>query len=126
MARLMPPSGGLLASPARTSGYRAQPMSSTTACVVAPLGISLFAAPYTYGQLTMNAPFWPWNVDRDSSSVIVDMAGGAAGDRARSPTIRAASSPAGDLISGVAFLPASTLVMISPPADVTSALIQTM
>ena len=38
----------------------------------------------------------------------------------------AASSPAGELISGVASLPASTSPRICPPAEATSALIQTM
>ena len=74
----------------------------------------------------MNTPVSPWNAERASSSPAVDIAGGAAGDRARPPTIWAAASPAGESISGVAFLPASTSPMISPPADTTSALIQTM
>ena len=74
----------------------------------------------------MNMPESPWKAERASSSPAVDIAGGAAGDLARSPTISAAASPAGELISGVASLPASTLPMISPPADTTRALIQTM
>jgi len=74
----------------------------------------------------MKPPELLWKAERASSSPAVDIAGGAAADRARSPMIRAASSPAAELIVGVAFLPASTLVMIWPPADTTSALIQTM
>src|SRR4029079_5354845 len=101
MPRLIPPSGGLLCSPALTSGYRAQPMSSTTDWSMAPDSTSPLAAPYTYGQLTMNPPSEPWKAERDSSSPAVDIAGGAAEERARSPTIVAASSPAGELISGV-------------------------
>ena len=74
----------------------------------------------------MNMPLSPWNVERASSSPAVDIAGGAALDRARSPTTFAAASPAGEAMAGVAFLPWSTLVMISPPAEATRALIHTM
>src|SRR5262245_7936784 len=124
--RLMPPSGGLLTSPCFISGYRAQPMSLTTAWVVAPAFTSPWAAAYTYGQFTMNMPLSLWKADLASSSPAVDIAGGAAEDRARSPITLAAASPAGEAISGVAFLPSCTLVMICPPAEVTRALVHTM
>src|SRR4051794_556827 len=47
IARLIPPRGGLLGSPALTSGYRAHPMSSTTPASMAPLSASPLAAAYT-------------------------------------------------------------------------------
>src|SRR4051794_23337995 len=92
IARLMPPSGGALGTSALTLGYRAQPMSATTDWAMPPPLTSSFAALYTYGQLTMKPPVGPWNAERASSSVALDIAGGAAGDRARSPMIRAASA----------------------------------
>src|SRR5215470_6249638 len=122
----MPPKGGRLASPALTSGYLAQPMSSIRDLSAAPAFTSAWAAVYTYGQLTMNIPVLPWKAERASSSPAVDIAGGAAGDLESPPTISAAASPAGELIAGLAFLPAWGSAMISPPADMTRALIQTM
>src|SRR5262245_7251713 len=98
----MPPSGGLLGVPGTMAGYLAQAMSSRTELGMAPLSTSPLAALYTYGQLTMNPPELAWNAERASSSVAVDMAGGAAGERARPPTTRAAASPAGESMAGVA------------------------
>src|SRR3954464_4279102 len=47
IARLIPPNGGLLVSPAITSGYRAHAMSSTTLASMAALSASPLAAAYT-------------------------------------------------------------------------------
>src|SRR4051812_1701303 len=48
----------------------------------------------------MNIPESPWKAERASSSPAVDIAGGAAEDLASWPMMPAASSPAGELISG--------------------------
>ena len=74
----------------------------------------------------MNQPSSLWN---DRPGLLLaggGDVGGAAGERASSPTISAAASPAGDAIDGVASSPCSAFSMICAAAETTSALIHTM
>src|SRR3954471_24908808 len=101
-------------------------MSSTTDWSSEPASTSPVAAPYTYGQLTMNDPESPWKSDRASSSPAVDRSFGAADDPASFEITAAASLPPFESSEGVAPSPFSGCSTTCPPADSTKALIQTM
>src|SRR5262245_52527932 len=91
-----------------------------------PLLASLMLACQMYGQLSRNAPRSLLNRARLCSSVSVDRVGLAAVDCANFWMTVAAALPAGLSIVTVASLPLWVSVMIWPPAEVTSALIQTI